>query len=146
MNKIKIPLLLILWGIVGFGIFYLCIALLSLASTFQKPKTMQVSVPEHETFITTDTTNLTVIIGAGNNVFHHTDKAEIHKTDFKGIHEVLITEKNENPDLGVIIKYSPDAKFKNLVDMLDQMAKCGIKKYAMVDFEEKDALLIKNAK
>ncbi len=44
----------------------------------------------------------------------------------------------------VIIKATPDASYKNLIDILDEMAICNIGRYAIVDITDYDLELIKN--
>jgi biopolymer transport protein ExbD len=44
----------------------------------------------------------------------------------------------------VIIKATDDATYKNLIDILDEMAICNIGKYAIVDISDYDLELIKD--
>lgn len=46
----------------------------------------------------------------------------------------------------VVIKPTGDAKYKNLVDALDEMQICSIDKYAIVDMAEGDQFLLENFK
>ena len=44
----------------------------------------------------------------------------------------------------VIIKATNDATYKNLIDILDEMAICNIGRYAIVDISDYDLELIKS--
>jgi biopolymer transport protein ExbD len=46
----------------------------------------------------------------------------------------------------VIIKADEKSKYKNLVDILDEMLICNVGRYAVVDLSDKEKELIKNAK
>lgn len=48
-------------------------------------------------------------------------------------------------DLVVIIKATEQAKYKNVVDVLDEMAITDVKKYALVDITDFDLELIKKS-
>lgn len=53
--------------------------------------------------------------------------------------------KNNKDGLIVVIKADDKAKYKNLVDILDEMLICNIGRYAIVDIVDKERELIKSA-
>jgi biopolymer transport protein ExbD len=55
-------------------------------------------------------------------------------------------KKKSNPDIVIIIKLSEKAAYKNMVDILDEMAITGMKRYAIVDFTKDDQALIDKVK
>jgi len=59
-------------------------------------------------------------------------------------HKALVKQAEKN---GIIVLIKPDdkAKYKNLVDILDEMLICGVGRYAIVDLSESEKELIKNA-
>jgi hypothetical protein len=58
--------------------------------------------------------------------------------------EIIRKKKSTNPeDLVMIIKPTPDATYKNTVDILDEMTINEIKRYAMVDISPTEQELIK---
>ncbi|NDV69722.1 biopolymer transporter ExbD [Dysgonomonas sp. 25] len=54
--------------------------------------------------------------------------------------------KNDKEAQVVIIKATEEAKYENLVDILDEMQICSIGKYAIVDITDGDKFLIENLK
>jgi biopolymer transport protein ExbD len=53
--------------------------------------------------------------------------------------------KNEKEGLIVVIKADDKAKYRNLVDILDEMLICNIGRYAIVDISDVERELIKTA-
>ena len=52
--------------------------------------------------------------------------------------------KGDKDALTVVIKPTDKAKYKNLVDALDEMQICSVGKYAIVDMTDGDDFLLKN--
>ena len=55
----------------------------------------------------------------------------------------LVIEHGNDEKLVVMIKPLADASFSNVVDMLDEMKICSIKRYALIDAGEKERELVK---
>ena len=93
---------------------------------------------------------ITLLLGKDNNVFYYegqlaSDGANFKSSNFKEIRTILIDKKRNTPekDLVVIIKPSAECTYKNVVDILDEMAINVLKKYALVDISEGEAALVK---
>lgn len=93
---------------------------------------------------------ITLLLGKDNNVFYYEGQLESNGSNFKSsnfkeIRSILIDKKRNTPvkDLVVIIKPSADCTYKNVVDVLDEMAINVLKKYALVDISEGEAALVK---
>jgi biopolymer transport protein ExbD len=93
---------------------------------------------------------ITLLLGNDNNVFYYegqlaSDGSNFKSSNFKEIRTVLIDKKRNTPekDLVVIIKPSAECTYKNVVDILDEMAINILKKYALVDISEGEAALVK---
>jgi biopolymer transport protein ExbD len=66
-------------------------------------------------------------------------------TTFKEIRNVLLDKKSRTPekDLVVVLKPSEECTYKNVVDILDEMAINVLKRYALVDISKDETQLIK---
>jgi biopolymer transport protein ExbD len=53
--------------------------------------------------------------------------------------------KNYEKGLIVVIKATDESRYKNLIDILDEMLICNIGRYAIVDIGEKEKEMVKNA-
>lgn len=130
---------------------FLLLTFFMLTMTFNKRNVMDVLMPE-----TRDTTQtqpvdarkvVTLILGADDKVYWYkgADKS-VQQTDFSsaGIRKVLQTQSALVKDLYVIIKPSNESRYKNLVDILDEMNISSIPRYALVDITSDDMALVQN--
>ncbi|NCI47442.1 ExbD/TolR family protein [Sediminibacterium soli] len=93
---------------------------------------------------------ITILLGKDNHVFYYEgtlkpDGSNFKSSNFKEIRTVLIDKKARTPekDLVVVIKPSDDCTYKNVVDILDEMAINILKRYALVDISDSEAQLVK---
>lgn len=138
---------------------FLLITFFMLATTFNKPKTMEINMPE-KTDKKTDEAPLkvsksyTILLGERDRVYTYvgTDDAKsgelkVDSTDFSrdGIRAAILNRQKEvatqwgsKDELVVLIKAMPKSRYKNLVDILDEMAITQTKRYAIVDLDKTD--------
>lgn len=93
---------------------------------------------------------LTLILAKDNSIFYYEgelapDGGNFKNTGFKEIRDVIINKKKStNPeDFVVVIKPTPEATYKNTVDMLDEMTINEVKRYALVDIFDVELQLVK---
>ena len=136
-----------------------------LTATLAKPQTMQVTMPEkpkegEKQQPVKESETVTVLLGKDNKVFYFqgkpsdpATKENLVKTDYsaKGIRKAILEFKakigkdDEGKDkMIVIIKPTDDSKYRNAVDILDEMNITGVKKYAIVDVTPDELALIKD--
>lgn len=130
---------------------FLLLTFFVLTSTLNKPQTMELTLPEkpkeEEDIPEVNEKNvLTLVLGENDKVYWYmgiTDP-EVVRTDFsdKGIRKVLFEKKAELPKLVVLIKAMDTAKYKNMVDILDEMNITSTRIYALVDMTPVDKELI----
>lgn len=130
---------------------FLLLTFFILATTFKKDKAMQVIKPakneDQQHTELSETKTLTLILGKDNRVFCYVgadDAASVavDSTYFSrtGLRAKIKNRQQEvaqqwgSPDeLFVLIKPLADAQYRNIVDVLDEMAITGIKRYAIID-------------
>ena len=73
------------------------------------------------------------------------DGSNFKSSNFKEIRNIIIDKKRstDTADLVLVIKPSEECTYKNVVDILDEMAINMIKRYALVDISEVENQLIK---
>ncbi|HQW12178.1 MAG TPA: biopolymer transporter ExbD [Saprospiraceae bacterium] len=127
---------------------FLLITFFMLTTTMNKPQVMEINMPvkpkaeDPKPPEVEASRVLTVILGKDNTVWYYEglEAPEIKNANYQDIRKVILDKKaavEANPAFGkdktvVIIKPTDDAIYKNIVDMLDEMAIDGIKIYAMV--------------
>ncbi len=143
---------------------FLLITFFMLATTFNKPKAMEVNKPAKDDNEQQDvpevkmTKTYTVLIGTNDKAYCYTASEDdpnilVDSTDFsrKGFREKIkmrqkAVEKawGNKDELFVLIKPLPKSDYRNLVNVLDEMAINGVKKYAIIDdFNFADSSIVK---
>lgn len=131
---------------------FLLITFFMLASAFSKPKAMEVNKPVPEQLgdpghILPQSKTFTLLAGKGDKIYCYTGAdndadLSVDSLSFsrQELRERIIQRQQEvkkqwgHPDeLFVSIKFFPKSKYRNMVDLLDEMKICGIKRYAIVD-------------
>jgi biopolymer transport protein ExbD len=141
---------------------FLLVTFFILTTTMQKPKAMQVVMPdkadttkkEEESKIR-ESEAMTLLLGAENRIFYYYGNEDpvVESTNFKNIRKILINKYQEVVALQrqngwkqngvyVLIKPTKDSKFINLVDILDEMKISEIKSFAIVDVTPEEMEMI----
>ncbi len=138
---------------------FLLITFFMLSTTMNKPKTMEIIKPAKETEDPPEikkSKTLTLLLAERNKVLWYVgadDDAlniEMDSADFskEGIRKVILRRQKEvaqkwgnKDELIVLIKSMPTAKYKNMVDILDEMNITDTKKYALVEMDGLDSLI-----
>jgi len=134
---------------------FLLITFFMLTTTLNKPKTMEINMPakdkeKKETQAIKESKAMTIILGENNKIYYYfgiTDpKVEITDFSAEGIRKVLLEKNKEISGLIVVIKPTEKSKYKNVVDILDEMTITNIATYAIVDITPQELDLIKALK
>ncbi len=152
---------------------FLLITFFMLTTTLAKPQIMALVMPEkdikkEDIEPVKESKVLTLLLGANDKVYWYegiTD-AKLDSTDYsaEGLRQVILNKKDKvkgqfgeedyedfktkEPRKGsfvnVIIKPTSEARYKNLVDALDEMAICKVRYYVILDVSELEKEFIKN--
>ena len=131
---------------------FLLITFFMLTTTFSKPQTMEVNMPDktenNEQQPLKESKALTIILGEGDKVYYFTGltnpKVEVTDYSSQGIRQVLLQKNKQIKDMVVLIKPMDASRYKNMVDILDEMHITNTKRYAIVGITPKDVDLTKN--
>lgn len=127
---------------------FLLITFFMLTTTLSKPQAMQVNMPDknknkpEEKQEIKESQAMTIILGENDKLYYYTGIKEpkVSTSDYsaEGIRTVLNRKNKEVKDLVVVIKAMEKSKFKNVVDILDEMHITDTKRYAIVDITPQD--------
>jgi biopolymer transport protein ExbD len=129
---------------------FLLVTFFMLTTTFNKPQTMEVNMPDktddNKSMKVKESKTTTIVLAENDKVYYYTgvENPEVKLTNFSesGLRKVLLEKVKTITDPIVIIKAKKDAKYKNVVDVIDEMAITGIKIYALVDITPADLELL----
>jgi biopolymer transport protein ExbD len=131
---------------------FLLLTFFMLTTTFNKPQTMEIIMPEkpkeeEDQPLVNEKKVITLLLGKEDKIYWYqgiTDPT-VEVADFSkdGIRKILLEHNAAIKDMMVLIKPSDESRYKNVVDILDEMNITGIKRYAIVDITKVDEGLIK---
>lgn len=133
---------------------FLLLTFFMLTTTFNKPQTMEITMPEkpkEEDKLpeVNEKKVVTLILGANDKIYwyHGITDPKVEVTDFSpsGIRKVLLTQSSQIPGMILLIKPSPDSRYKNMVDILDEMNITNMQRYALVKITDTDKELVKES-
>lgn len=146
---------------------FLLITFFILATTLSKPKTMEIIKPakndkEDDAPPLKKSRSMNILLGENDRVYYYVasdediaqGKLTVDSADFSatGLRGAIKNRQNEvaqlyggsKDTLVVLIKAMPKAKYKNMVDVLDEMRITGVKSYALVDLDKIDTTIMEN--
>jgi biopolymer transport protein ExbD len=140
---------------------FLLITFFIFTTTMSQPTALKLNLPKdtdkpEEQNKAKESGALTILLGKDNHVFYYEGilTTENASANFKsanfgsgddGIRKVILRKKasTNEKDLVIVIKPSDECAYKNVVDILDEMAINLIKRYALVDISDVEVQLIK---
>ena len=137
---------------------FLLLTFFMLTTTFARPYQMELNMPVKSKVDTPvkESNAMTVLLGKNHRVHYffglNTPKGttsaapELHTTSFAatGIRQAVLRRRQQGPVI-VLIKASPDAKYQDMVDILDEMNRTHQQQYALVKITQDDLTLLNRA-
>ena len=149
---------------------FLLVTFFMVTTTFSKPNVMPLAMPDktqkkEDNQAVKESQAITLILAENNRILYYTglgtdpSKTEVkvgyYNDGAKSIRKALLARKDEvasNPNLTpeqrknpiVLIKPDEKCRYKNVVDILDEMKICDIKTYAIVNLSEPDKEMVKS--
>lgn len=133
---------------------FLLLTFFVMTTTLNKPQTMEITMPEKpkpgdEMPEINEKNVLTLVLGGDDKIYWYmgiTDPVvDVSNFSATGIRKVLLAKKAELPKLVVLIKAMDEAKYKNMVDIMDEMNISAMQRFALVDITDTDVQLVKES-
>jgi biopolymer transport protein ExbD len=129
---------------------FLLLTFFILTSTFNKAKTMEVTMPdkvtdEKEQTKVNENDILNLVLAENDKIYYWiglTPPADVTNYSQTGIRKVILEKNKANPKLMILIKPKDESRYNNMVDILDEMEITNTKRYAIVDFTDDDKAII----
>lgn len=137
---------------------FLLLTFFILTTTLAQPQTMELNLPPKKDDIEEEEREikvkeekiLTLILGEEDQVYFYKgvpdQEGVLDQTSFdpQGVRKIIRTHLVSVNDPIIVIKPNETCRYKNVVDILDEMAITQAKKYAMTDVTPVDSLLMAN--
>lgn len=131
---------------------FLLLTFFVLTMTINKKYVVQVQTPDTRDTFSTVPINvkrvLTIVLGRNNRIYYYQgDQTQVQLTDYskEGIRDLLLRSNIMIDKLVVLIKPSQESKYKNLVDVLDEVDITQIPHYYIVKETDDDRNMIASA-
>ena len=137
---------------------FLLITFFMLTTTFSTPQVMEIVMPEktpdNETMKVSETRSTVFILGPDDKLVYYTGFTDPEPKQLgwgpDGLRQYMrnknrTVQAQEGKDAIYLIKSMKNAKYKNLVDIIDEMAIAESKVYAIVDITDADEDLFNKA-
>ncbi|MBC5994755.1 ExbD/TolR family protein [Pontibacter cellulosilyticus] len=135
---------------------FLLLTFFMLTTTFSKPQTMEINMPvkpenEEEQIPLKASNAMTIVLGDNDKVYYYfglgdpAENPEVLETDYSasGIRKVLLSPRvKSNEKMTVMIKPMEESRYKNVVDILDELKITDTRKFALVDITDNDKQLV----
>ncbi|MCC9136411.1 ExbD/TolR family protein [Pontibacter silvestris] len=135
---------------------FLLLTFFMLTTSFSKPQTMEIQMPvkpenEEELSPLKESNAMTIILAENDRIFYYyglgnpEENPEVIETDYSanGIRKVLTSNRvKSNPKMVVMVKPVETSRYKNIVDVLDELKITDTKKFAVVDITDNDKELV----
>lgn len=132
---------------------FLLLTFFMLTTTFNKPQTMEITMPEKpkkedEPPLVNEKKVVTLVLGSKDRIYWYlgVKDPKVEQTSFArdGVRKVLLDNNASIDGMVVLIKATDQSRYKNVVDILDEMTITNVKRFAMVDITTADLNLIKD--
>jgi biopolymer transport protein ExbD len=134
---------------------FLLITFFIFTTTMSEPTAFKLNLPKDSDKLddqtkTKESGALTILLSKDDNIFYYEgilDPAgkNFKSANFKSIRDIIASKKKSTneKDFFVIIKPNDESNYKNVIDILDEMAINVVKRYALVDISDGENSLIK---
>jgi biopolymer transport protein ExbD len=129
---------------------FLLLTFFILTTTFNKPKTMEVNMPdkvdkpEDQTKIN-EKDILNLVLAEDNKIFWWIGlEPPVSTTNYSkdGVRKILLEHTRANPKMMVLIKPKDESRYENMVNILDEMDITNTQRYAIVEYTPDDTAII----
>ncbi len=129
---------------------FLLLTFFLLTTTFNKPKTMEVNMPDKVDDETQQTKInerdiLNLVLAEDDKIFWWVGlEPPVNETTYSkdGVRQVILSHTRANPKMMVLIKPKDESRFENMVNILDEMDITDTKRYAIVEYSSDDKAII----
>jgi biopolymer transport protein ExbD len=129
---------------------FLLVTFFILTSAYTKPQAMKLQMPQKQANQATmhlfASGAITVFLGKDNRILYRKGLShKLQESSFDSIGTLLAEQKRQHPDkYFVVIKATRQAKYKNLVDVLDELTVRNILKFSIDDLNAQEKAMLRS--
>ncbi|KUL32261.1 ExbD/TolR family protein [Chlorobium limicola] len=137
---------------------FLLLTFFMLTTTFAKSNTMEINIPPDTGEVKVSETNVMIVRLAGDGMAYCSlgeqiprrialyDSGDANRLALSGeLRSLLRKESTANKKMVIVVKISEKAKYRNLVDLIDELNLMKIDRFSLDDYTDQDEAEIKRA-
>ncbi|MEI7823917.1 MAG: biopolymer transporter ExbD [Chlorobiaceae bacterium] len=137
---------------------FLLLTFFMLTTTFSKANTMEINIPPEKAEVKVAESNVMTLRIADNVMAYCSlgnevprkiplyDSRDVRQTGLSGeLRQLLRQQTAANPKLVIVVKISDKAKYRHLVDIIDELNLMKIDRFSLDDYTDQDAQEIQRA-
>jgi biopolymer transport protein ExbD len=118
-------------------IAFLLLIFFMVTTVFRRPLAMEVNIPEPGATVSVPQSNvLTVLVAADASMQYDVGGGTPEAVTWEGLASLFTTSREANPDLIVLVKIHPGARYAAMVDMMDVLDEAGIQRFSLVEMPD----------
>jgi biopolymer transport protein ExbD len=112
-------------------------------TVFNKPQTMELNMPPNDNPVEVPMSKLlTLRVMPNMNIYWNMGTEPLNKIEMKDLRKFLIEKRRGINDLITLVKIDRDAKYNDMVDVVDELNLAEITKFSFDPMKESDKKLI----
>jgi biopolymer transport protein ExbD len=124
-------------------IAFLLLTFFMLTTTMSKPTTMEINLPPSDTKVEVAESNLlTLRVNEKTELWWNIGIDPPQKVEFVKLRPLLIEKSQANPKLITLLKVDRKAKYKEMVDIIDEFNLASISKFSISKMDDEDKKIL----
>jgi biopolymer transport protein ExbD len=125
---------------------FLLLTFFMLTTAFSRPQSMEINLPPSETKVEVAESNLlTLRIMEDGTIYWNMGIEAPQKIAFNDLRKFLRTKNQENPKLITLVKVDRKSKYRNMVDVLDEINMADVKRFSLAPMLDQDRKEVEKA-
>ena len=122
---------------------FLLLIFFMVTTVFRRPLAMEMNLPESGATVKVKERNvMTVYINKDGSMLYDVGKRGLQPLTWDELRETLVLENDYNPELVILVKVDREAKYNNMVNMLDTLDEARLGRFSIIAMTDADKAFV----
>ncbi len=122
---------------------FLLLIFFMVTTVFRRPLAMEMNLPESGATVKVKESNvMTVYVAKDGSMMYDVGKRGLQPLSWTELRETLVLENDYNPELVILVKVDREAKYNNMVNMLDTLDEARLGRFSIIPMTEMDKAVL----
>lgn len=118
---------------------FLLLIFFMVTTVFQRPLAMEINMPEPDAKVEVPESNvLSVLIDADEAIYSHLGSEPAIRRSWDVLRDTFVAQATLNPELIILVKIHREARYENMVDMMDLLEDAEMQRFSLQPLGERD--------